>query len=155
MSEAGATFAEGDLSAFRVRSPGGDGFAQQRLRWATNAPRIAAELQMVSDQSVRCDKQRQHRFGRPVSSKARASKICYTILKGFRSQLQLDNRVHGGDIGSVCCEEPMLAGDDLDEAPTIIRESWHAPSDSGQLDGQPSRQSVSYTHLTLPTTPYV
>ena len=123
-----------------VRSPGGNGFAQQRLRWATNAPRIAAELQSVSDQSVRCDKQRQHRFGRPVSSKARASKICYTILKGFRSQLQRDNRIHGGDIGSVCCEEPVLAGNDLDDAPTILCESWHGPSDSGHSDGQPSRQ---------------
>ena len=34
----------------------------------------------------------------------------------------------------------MLAGDDRDEAPTILRESWHAPSDSGPRDGQPSRQ---------------
>ena len=34
----------------------------------------------------------------------------------------------------------MLAGNDLDDAPTILRESWHGPSDSGHSDGQPSRQ---------------
>ncbi len=35
-------------------------------------------------------------------------KLCTAILKGFRTQLLKDGKAYQNEIGSVCCEEPVV-----------------------------------------------
>ncbi len=83
----------------------GEGLVLKPIGWATNSPYIAREL------SVRCTKD--HRHVQLLSGRARAAQVypvrlCTSILRGLRKQFVRDGMMGKYDLGTVCCEEPVL-----------------------------------------------
>ena len=89
----------------------GTGHVLKPTGWATNSPFIAEKV------SERCSnfygKQKWHRHVHLVGGKAVACQVypphlCTAILKGLRNQLKHDGNFYPNEIGSVCCEEPVV-----------------------------------------------
>ena len=95
------------------RDEHGPGLVLKPTGWATNSPYIAEQ---VSAQCSNKGGASYHRhvpllFGRARAAQIYPPKLCTAILKGLRAQLKADGRMQDGEIGSMCCEEPVVSPD--------------------------------------------
>ena len=154
---------------YDISRQNGEGLVKKPTGWLTNSPYISEQVSKLCSNRWKAAK---HRHVHLVSGRAKAAevyppKLCIAILKGLRHQFISDGLMTPGDVGTVCCEEPDISPDIKEEVWGQIQQSYYesSPDDAyydditGELlDTQLVEQAikaVSYTHLTLPTTPYV
>ena len=91
----------------------GPGLVKKPTGWATNSPCIAQEVSELCPNRWRGA---MHRHVHLISGRAKAAevyppKLCKAILKGLRTQLRYDGSMIQHDIGTICCEEPIISED--------------------------------------------
>ncbi len=123
----------GHLCAYGMKSTDdqGEGLVKKPTGWMTNSPYIAEQVSALCSNRW---KGQMHRHVRLISGRAKAAKVyppklCKAILIGLRYQFIADGLMAPGEIGTVCCEEPIITDEVKEEVWGQIQRSYYDSAD--------------------------
>ncbi len=123
----------GHMCAYGMKSTDekGEGLVKKPTGWMTNSPYIAEQVSALCSNRW---KGQMHRHVHLISGRAKAAevyppKLCKAILTGLRYQFIADGLMVPGEIGTVCCEEPIITDDVKEEVRGQIQRSYYDSAD--------------------------